>query len=289
MEQYCLKPKAGIPTLAYLGDVDIAKELLERQTLYMRTNKVRIDDPNSTSGYKEVPIGMNEEVTVTAVRVGSRAYPVKIVFQDKKGNTYYQPVAISKTNCDMADSDFIMENKNKYFPNSFSFSDANTKKSKNLMSKYGKKPVYLKAETECLDETDTPVRLPRYTQFTIKNIISQNNSPYIFLELEDIDGKNYKIKATFTHTSVVDVILQSDNYFTVLFGIGNLRAKYPNITEEVWNMISRGKVQKGMTTDECRLALGNPIRIHIVTGSHETWSYERKTLDFTNKKLDRIN
>lgn len=28
------------------------------------------------------------------------------------------------------------------------------------MSKYGKKPVYLKAETECLDETDTPVRLP---------------------------------------------------------------------------------------------------------------------------------
>ena len=74
------------------------------------------------------------------------------------------------------------------------------------MSKYGKKPVYLKAETECLDETDTPVRLPRYTQFTIKNIISQNNSPYVFLELENIDGKNYKIKAAFTHTSVVDVI-----------------------------------------------------------------------------------
>lgn len=127
LEQYCLKPKAGIPTLAYLGDVDIAKELLEGQTLYMRTNKVRIDDPNSISGYKEVPIGINEEVTVTAVGVGSRAYPVKIVFQDKKGNTYYQPVAISKTNCGMADSDFIMENKNKYFPNSFSFSNANTK------------------------------------------------------------------------------------------------------------------------------------------------------------------
>ena len=157
------------------------------------------------------------------------------------------------------------------------------------MSKYGKKPVYLKAETECLDETDTPVRLPRYTQFTIKNIISQNNSPYVFLELEDIDGKNYKIKAAFTHTSVVDVILQSDNYFTDLFGIGNLRTKYPNITEEVWNMISRGKVRKGMTTDECRLAVGNPMRIHIVTGGYETWSYERKTLDFTNKKLDRIH
>ena len=35
------------------------------------------------------------------------------------------------------------------------------------MSKYGKKPVYLKAEMECLDETDTPVRFPDI-QFTIK-------------------------------------------------------------------------------------------------------------------------
>ena len=70
----------------------------------MRTNKVRIDDPNSISGYKEVPIGINEEVTVTAVSYTH--LPVKIVFQDKKGNTYYQPVAISKTNCGMADSFF---------------------------------------------------------------------------------------------------------------------------------------------------------------------------------------
>lgn len=289
LEQYCLKPKAGIPTLAYLGDVDIAKDLLEGQTLYTRTNKVRIDDPNSTSGYKEVPIGMNEEVTVTAVGVDSRSFPVKIVFQDNKGNTYYQPVAISKTNCGMVDSDFIMENKNKYFPNSFSFSNANAKKSENLMSKYGKKAVYLKAETECMDETDNSVKLPRYTQFIIQNIISENGTPYVTLELQTIDGKTYKVKTTFTHTNVVNVILQSDNYFTDIFGIGNLRAKYPDITEEVWGMISRGEVRKGMTTDECRLALGDPIRVHMVMGGHETWFYNRKTLDFTNKKLDRIN
>lgn len=289
LEQYCLKPKAGIPTLAYLGDVDIAKDLLEGQTLYLRTNKVRIDDPNSTSGYKDVSIGTNEEVTVTAVGVGTRAFPVKIVFQDKKGNTYYQPVAISKTNCGMVDSDFIMENKNKYFPNSFSFNDANAKKSQNLMSKYGKKPVYLKAETECLDDTDAPVKLPRYTQFTIKNIISQNGTPYVTLELLSMDGKTYQVKTTFTHGNVVDVILQSDNYFTDIFGVGNLRAKHPDITEEVWGLISRGEVRKGMSTEECRLALGDPIRVHMIMGSKETWFYNRKTLDFTNKKLDRIN
>ena len=42
-----------------------------------------------------------------------------------------------------------------------------------------------------------------------------------------------------------------------------------------------------MSTDECRLSLGDPIRIHKV-GSEETWFYQKKSLDFTNKKLVRI-
>lgn len=288
LEQYCSKPKAGIPTLAFLGDVDIAKDILEGSTLYMRTDKVRIDDPNSVSGFKEVPIGMNTQVTVTAIGVGSRSFPVKIVFTDTKGNTYYQPVAISKTNCGMIDNDFIMENKNKYFPNSFSFSDANAKKSENLMNQYGNKTVYLKAETE-LDNDGTGIKLPRYTQFKIKDIISANGTPYVTLVLAADDGKTYKAKTTFTHTSVVSSLLENEAFFTDIFGIGNLRAKYPNITDEVWGTISRGEVRKGMNTDECRLSLGDPIRISVVAGGNETWFYNRKTLDFTNKKLERIN
>lgn len=289
LEQYCMKPKAGIPALVYLGDVDIAKELLEGATLYTRTNKVRIDDPNSTSGFKEVPIGMNEKVTVTAIGVNSRAFPVKIVFTDEKGNTYFQPVAISKTNCGMIDSDFIMENKNKYFPNAFSFNDANAKKSQNLMEQYGNKPVYLKTEKECLDENGNPIKLPRYSQFTIKNIISQNGTPYVTLELTGKDGKTYAVKTTFTHTSVVNSLLQNEDYFADIFSIGNLRTKYPDTTEDEWNLISAGEVRKGMTTDQCRLSLGDPIRVHKVMGKYETWFYERKTLDFTDKKLERIN
>lgn len=289
LDQYCMKPKAGIPALAYLGDVDIAKELLEGSTLYTRTNKVRIDDPNSTSGYKEVPIGMNEKVTVTAIGVNSRAFPVKIVFTDEKGNTYFQPVAISKTNCGMIDNDFIMENKNKYFPNAFSFSDANATKSQNLMDQYGGKPVYFKAEKECVDESGAQVTLPRYAQFTIRNIISENGTPYVTMELAATDGKVYKVKTTFTHTSVVNSLLQNEDYFTDVFGIGNLRAKYPDTTEEEWTLISRGEIRKGMTTDQCRLALGDPARVHKVMGKYETWFYEKKTLDFTDKKLERIN
>lgn len=284
-----MKPKAGIPTLAYLGDVDIAKDLLEGETLYMRTDKVRIDDPNSTSGYKEVYIGMNEKVTVIAVGVGSRAFPVKIVFSDVKGNTYYQPVAVSKTNCGMLDNDFIMEKKNKYFPNAFGFSDANAKKSQTLMEKYGKKAIYLKAETECIDDAGMTVKLPKYTQFVIKNIIVENGSQSVTLDLTATDGKLYRIKTTFVHASVTNLALRNDGYFADVFGIGDLRAKYPDTTEETWDLISHGEVRKGMTTDECRLSLGYPIRVHKVTGGYETWYYQRKSLDFTYKKLERIN
>lgn len=73
-----------------------------------------------------------------------------------------------------------------------------------------------------------------------------------------------------------------------LFGIGNLWIKYLNIIEEVWNMISCGKVWKGMIIDECCLVLGNFMCIYIVMGGYEIWFYERKILDFINKKLDCI-
>lgn len=287
LDEYCVKPKAGIPTLAFLDDVDAAKDLLEGATLYMRTTKVRVDDPNSTSGYREVSIKMNEKVKVTAIGVGTRSFPVKIVFEDSKGNSYYQPVAISKTNCGMIDDDFIMENKNKFFPNAFSFTDANIKNSDNLMARYGNRSIYLKKSVECTSVNGKSVIHPRYTHFKIQNIESDVNSPFHTLEMKHETGEIYKIKATFRPTNAANTILQADNYFGDLFGIGNLKSKYPDISNELWELISQGKVRKGMSTDECRLSLGDPIRIHKV-GSEETWFYQKKSLDFTNKKLVRI-
>lgn len=288
LDEYCVKPKAGIPTLAFLDDVDIAKDLLVGMTLYMKTTKVRVDDPNSTSGFRETSIKLNEKVKVTAVGVGTRSFPVKIVFEDTKGNSYYLPVAISKTNCGMIDDDFIMENKNKFFPNAFSFGDANEKTSGNLMNMYGNKSIYLKKSAKCTSITGEKVNLPRYTHLTIKNITSDVNSPFHTLEMANEKGEMFTIKTTFQSTSAINTILQSDNYFGDLFGIGNLKAKYPNITEEMWQIISKGEVRKGMTKEECKLSLGDPIRIHRVLGD-ETWYYSKKSLDFTGKKLVNIH
>ena len=288
LEEYCLKPKAGVPTLAFLNDVDIAKELLEGSTLYMRTTKVRVDDPNSTSGYREVSIPLNEEVKVTAIGVGTRSFPVKIVFMDKKGKSYYLPVAISKTNCGMIDDDFIMDNKNKFFPNAFSFSDADKKASEILMSQYGDKTLYLKQEMVCTDTVGTPHKLTRYTHFKIQDLKAEVNSPYCMLTLLADDGNVYKVKAAFKHTSTIGIMLQNDNYFGDMFGVGNLKAKYPDISEDLWKFISQGEVRKGMTADQCRLSLGDPIRIHKA-GLNEVWYYKRKALSFYNKVLESIN
>lgn len=288
IDDYCAKPKAGIPTLAFLDDVDAAKKLLEGKTLYMRTTKVRVDDPNSTSGYREVTIKLNEKVKVTAIGVGTRAFPVKIVFEDSKGHSYYLPVSISKTNCGMTDNDFIMDNKNKFFPNAFSFTDTNVKTSQSLMDKYGNHIIYLKKSAVFTSTDGQKVRQPRYSHFKIKEIKTDVNSHISTLELTNETGETFTFKTTFKSTNTANIILQSDNYFHDIFGTGNLKVQYPDINNELWQTISQGEVRKGMTTDECRLSLGNPIRIHRV-GNEESWYYPRKCLDFTNKKLVRIH
>ncbi|MGL4852624.1 MAG: hypothetical protein ACRC3Z_08285 [Phocaeicola sp.] len=288
VEQYCQKPKAGIPSLAFLKDVDTAKAELMGRTLYLRTNKVYVDDPNSTAGFREVSIPHNEKVVVTAIGVGTRSFPVKLVFSDSQGKSYYHHVAISKTNCGMVDSDFIMENKNKYFPNAFSFSDANAKEAEALMGLYGNKSIFLIKETPLEDQNGRKVKLPKYSQFTIQSITPEKSSPYSILELVTPNKEAYTIRTTFKPISTVAIILQTGNYFADLFNMGDLIAQYPDIKEGDWARIRKGEVQKNMCSDACRLALGDPIRIHKIN-EYETWYYTDKVLNFTNKKLDTIN
>ena len=95
-DDYCYN-KFGVPTLAYLGDVDIAREKLMGKTMYTKTQYYRIDTEYDGDGFQDVIVDKDMEVKVTAVGVGTRAYPVKIIVEDRDGNEFYQNVAISKT------------------------------------------------------------------------------------------------------------------------------------------------------------------------------------------------
>ena len=64
--------------------------------------------------------------------------------------------------------------------------------------------------------------------------------------------------------------------FDVLFAFADPRRQYPEIKDEIWELITRSKVQEGMTRDECRLALGAPPsleRIPTPSGIAERWRY----------------
>ena len=137
-------PRANISGLVYLPDVDKARELLIGKVVYTHITSARIDDSNSYSGYKTVQIAENEKVTITNIGVGSKAYPVKIVFEDTKGNSYYVEVALSRTNSGMDKADFQADKKTKYFPNTFSFNNQNALTLENLKNKYIGMSVYPK-------------------------------------------------------------------------------------------------------------------------------------------------
>lgn len=118
-EDYCYG-KLGVPTLAYLDDVDKARELLMGQTLITRQKIFYIDTQYEGDGVEEVTIPENTEVVVKAIGVGTRKFPVKIIVEDPKtGREFFQNVVLSKTNNGMRDDELIMDNKKFVFLNSF--------------------------------------------------------------------------------------------------------------------------------------------------------------------------
>ncbi len=68
----------------------------------------------------------------------------------------------------------------------------------------------------------------------------------------------------------------STRNFCTLFSFDNPREKYSYISNEVWNLIMHSRVRKGMTREECRLALGAPTTIGqrpSQGGMVEYWQY----------------
>ena len=86
-----------------------------------------------------------------------------------------------------------------------------------------------------------------------------------------------------------DVITKNENYIEDLFGFEDIHKKYPGITEKRWQIISRGDLEVGMSTDECRLSIGDPIEIVLKKDNRfENWFYNGKTLEFESGTLQRF-
>lgn len=293
LDEICHKnPRASIPGLIYLKDVDTARELLIGKVVYIQSSTVYIDDANNYSGYKEVTIAPNSRAVITAVGVGNKNYPVKVVFEDVNGRSYYLDVAMSRTNSGMDIVDFQASKKMKLFLHAFSFSDKKANSTESLINKYTNLSVYPKKSIEARHYTqidgeasNNRIHLFRYTPFIIKKVKLGQSGTLASLELANSHGQLFEVEVDLKY----NVITKNENFIEDLFGMGDIHKQYPYITEENWKMIARGELKVGMTTDECRLSIGDPIERRLKKDSRfETWFYNGKILEFESSRLVRF-
>ena len=278
-DDYCYG-KLGVPTLAYLGDVDIAREQLMGKKLFTKTRIYRVDTETDGDGYRETIQPMNTEVTVTAVGVGTRNFPVKIIVEDELGNEYYQVVAMSKTNSGMRDDEFIMDSLKHTFYGAFELQDAVMKVNKDFKTYIGQ-VIHNKYKTEMVTKGDGKERyvtIPKMMSFRVDNTLAQPNSEFVTLTLTEIESRRVFYKdVTFTNpVGKPNARAKEDEYFGYLFAMGEGQAR--ETSQAARAAIQQGRVIVGMSEDEVILAMGEePSRKESASDGRYMWLYLRST------------
>ena len=277
-DDYCYN-KLGVPTLAYLGDVDIARDKLMGKTMYTKTTHFFVDTEYDGDGFQEVTLDKNQEVKVTAVGVGTRSFPVKIIFEDQKGDEYFQYVAISKTNCGMRDDEFIMDNTKHLFGGSFELiDDIMAVNSYNYRSYIGR-IIHTKRTTKMENETTKKIQnIPRLAEYQIEAITEHKNDQKFSLKLKNTTlGTYFYMNVTLDLKGITgtskDFEKEPDDLFGEIFAPGP--GKEWKTTETSRGMIRAGHVGKGFSEDETMLAAGEPDDVIPGEDGKYTWVYKR--------------
>lgn len=118
---------------------------------------------------------------------------------------------------------------------------------------------------------------------------SRRGMKFIPVEITDIQPGNmvYPVKVFFKTPTAPDTQpyllmsvgenTKSGRSFASLFYFDNPHKLYPSISDENWELITKGIVKQYMTREECRLALGAPNTVDRHAGIstlQERWGYE---------------
>jgi len=280
-DDYCYG-KLGVPTLAYLGDVDKARELLLGQKLLTRTQLFRVDTEYDGDGYREVTVEKNKLVEVKAIGVGSRSFPVKIIVEDEDGEQFYQNVAMSKTNSGLRDDEFDVDNEKFLFEGSFEFSDDNMAVSNDVKS-YLNQTVHTRIETGMSSKGAGKYRditVPAFTGFVIDEIKPLKNSNLYSLTLRETESRRIYYK----EVSFREEDASNENYFGHLFGKGDGEAR--SSSKETRMAIREGRVIPGMTKDEVEMAVGVAATKIKASDGTDMWLYARSNGVVLDVKFD---
>ena len=276
-DDYCYG-KMGVPTLAYLGDVDKARELLMDKLLLTRTQFFRVDTEYDGDGYKEVTVDKNKVVKVKAIGVGTRSYPVKIIVEDEEGNEFYQNVAMSKTNSGMRDEEFTLDKEKFVFQGSFDLSENGTMVVSDNVKDYISKTVHTRRAVSMSSKGSGKVRdvkVPRFTGFIIDEVNAVKGMHFYTLTLRETESRRvyYKDISFNKDEHVTDHEGRDIEFFGAVFAMGEGEARATS--KETRAAIREGRVIRGMSKDEVQLAMGEPASTMVDDDGNDIWLYAR--------------
>ena len=271
-DEHCLS-KMGVPTLAYLGDVDIARRELIGKTLLTTAEEFNIDKNTSGFGYEKISVPEGTPVKVVAIGVGTRQFPVKIIVEDVDGRQFFQNVAFSRINSGLRDDEFEVDNFKHNFHGSFALESDNPATG-NAYRAYIGKNVYTLYPTRMINSIGTEHNVQRLTPFNINRIAAKLGTRYVTLFMTDKEGNKWTKDVTFENKDVAgDIDGKKEDYFFYLFAEGDTRY-IRDVREENMDANRKGFVRPGFTEAEVRLALGEPDGKGTASnGTVYTWAY----------------
>ena len=270
-DDYCYG-KVGVPSLAYLDDVDTAIDSLVGKQVKLLVRQLCQDSETDGSGFREVDLGSDKRgqlMTITKVGVGTRNYPVKIIVSDGV-QEYFQNVAISRTNCGLRDDEFeVSDIKMHSFRDVFELLDDKMAVDSELQAYVGK-TVYTMLDTQMRDDKGNLRKVKRLSTFEVTNVYALGSANHVTLELKgkvsgSILSKDVLLKK---ESAAGQTELMSD-----IFAEGD-PSQLPNVHKNRMSLIQQGRVSRGFTEAEVRLALGEPSEIEAVKNGVYRWLYE---------------
>lgn len=278
-DDYCLT-KFGVPALAYLGDVDIARKELLGKTLTTKALKYYRDVEYGSDGAEEVTMeGTGHVVKVVAIGVGTRRFPVKIIVSgptkkgDKTEQEFYQYVAISRTNCGLRGDEFsLRENQNHTFETAFDMKDDLA--SAGAYAGWVGKTVCTNYATQMRNASDKLVTVARLSVFVIDKISLQSDSRYAKLTLRQANNSKvvYTKDVLFSGMDGTSSFSKPEQrVFEKLFIEGD-PTLHPDVKPQHLAAITRGNIQVGFTEAEVRLSRPDEPSV-IDEGDTVIWLY----------------
>ena len=269
-DDYCYS-KSGVPTLAYLGDVDAAREQLIGKTLLTKYPTYNVDVSATSYGAQKINVPENTVVTVVRAGVGTRNFPVKLIVADKSGREFFQTLALSHINCGLRDDDFQEDDNIKHtFAGSFEMMKQDTKLSEQYKQYIGNTvfTLYNTIMTQGHESQD----IPKLTTFTIRAIEEIMGDGHARLSLEREGKIYYKIVSFKRDNSGSSFNSEREDFYHALFASGNIAAA-TGVREENMPDIQKSIIRKGFNEAEVKMALGEPSARTKVNKGVYTWVY----------------